>query len=284
MIEKKVQLLVSPPILPFLRCKRFTPFISPFFPLFQSTTILWIPVVCGISLLLTSRRWTYPISLPCRGRLAVLPPIGPPSPITTATVHLYLYAAHPDRTTAATCPLHHCCCCHHPLQLCHFCLHLPLWHLPTPNATATSAVHQLRLCPSIAPLSITPPPFISCWGPSATVQLHHLSGCLWVGSGKKKGWRSWQRLACQWQEINKVKKHDRGHRSWWIHQRISWFRLLVTVAETRLCSWQAMAQATRGAVTADDRWQWCLPPTRNGNINETKKRWWQWDKKRRQRC
>ncbi len=47
---KKVQLLVSPPISPFLRCKRLNHFFLPFFPFFWSTTILWVPVVCRIPL------------------------------------------------------------------------------------------------------------------------------------------------------------------------------------------------------------------------------------------
>jgi hypothetical protein len=62
-------------------------------------------------------RWTDPISLPCRGRpavlplpscrcrpaAAVLPPIAPPSPIAATAVHRDLYAAHRDRAAVPAC-------------------------------------------------------------------------------------------------------------------------------------------------------------------------------------
>ena len=80
------------------------------------------------------------ISLPCRGRPAVLPPIAPLSSIAAAAVHRDLYAAHHDRDCAAAavgCP--------------------PRSYQPSPSPTATPAgAHRRRRRrhPSIATLSI----------------------------------------------------------------------------------------------------------------------------------
>jgi hypothetical protein len=60
--------------------------------LFLNSCSMW-----NISLIKIKKiRWTDPISLPCRGRPAVLPPIAPSSPIAATAVHRDLYAAHRD--------------------------------------------------------------------------------------------------------------------------------------------------------------------------------------------
>jgi len=96
-IEKKVEKKVIPLISPFSEHKRWNLFSHLFwFPgLFMNSCSMW-----NISLVKIKKiRWTDPISLPCCGRTAVLPPIAPPSPIAAATVHRDLHAAHRDRDT-----------------------------------------------------------------------------------------------------------------------------------------------------------------------------------------
>ena len=83
---------------------------------------------------LTSRRWTYPISLPSRGCPAVLPSIAPTSPIAATAVHPNLYALHHDRAAAAARPFR--CHCH---------CNLPSQRSPMPIAATAPAVHQLRV-------------------------------------------------------------------------------------------------------------------------------------------
>jgi hypothetical protein len=70
-IEKKVEKKVSPPISPFSKHKRWKLFSHLFWftGLFMNSCSMW-----NISLIKIKKiRWTDPISLPCRGRPAVLP-------------------------------------------------------------------------------------------------------------------------------------------------------------------------------------------------------------------
>jgi len=102
------------------------------------------------------RRWTDPISLPCRCRPAILPPIAPLSPIAATAVHRDLYATHRDRAAVspsiAPPP---------PLPSPTAIVPPPL---PSPIATpavahrdAATAIHRLRRA-----VNLTPPPIHRC--------------------------------------------------------------------------------------------------------------------------
>jgi hypothetical protein len=100
-IEKKVEKKVSPPISSFSEHKRWKLFSHLFwFPdLFMNSCSMW-----NISLIKIKKiRWTDPISLPCRGRPAALPPIVPSSPIAATAIHRDLYAAHRDHAAVPAC-------------------------------------------------------------------------------------------------------------------------------------------------------------------------------------
>ena len=162
--------------------------------------------------------------LPCRGRPAVVLPIAPPPPIASAAVHCDHYAAYYD--CAAVLPF----IAPPPL------LSLPIVIVPLPSLSPImkpADAHCCRRRPSIAPLSVAPPPFISHSRPSAAVQSHCLAGCLWVGSSGERGWWSWQQWERRRQEISNVENMIGGCRHQGIFLRRSSSQLLVTVAEMR---------------------------------------------------
>jgi hypothetical protein len=107
-------------------------------------------------------------------------------------------------------------------------IRVPMFGIQTePITAAATTIHRSCRCPSITLLSIAPPLFISHRHPSAAVQSHRLSVCLWVRSNGERGRWSRQRWACWRREIINVKnmigaagadrfaREDRRSDYWW---------------------------------------------------------------------